>query len=126
MRSLYLKSTEDTPEIYFNVEEDKYVISGRSLPENVIEFYKPVFLWLDDFNKFPMDTSEAVFIFKLYYFNTASSKVVQDLIVYLDKLYRNGKHVKIMWYFDTDDEDIIDSGNEFQEMVSLPFEMLPY
>ncbi len=126
MKTLYLKGTEDTPEIIFNTEEDTYVISGRSLPENVIEFYKPVFSWLDEFTEVPNNANEKAFIFKLYYFNTASSKVIQDIIMQLDNMFHSGKNIKIVWYFDTDDEDIIDTGNEFKEMVALPFEMLPY
>lgn len=125
MEALYIKGTEDTPEIKFDLTGADFTLSGKSLPENVIAFYKPVLDWIDEFGKLSI-TDESTFVFKLYYFNTASSKVIQEIILLLNKLFENGRQIKILWYFDTDDEDIIDAGREYKEMVSLPFEMLPY
>ena len=71
MINLAIAGTEDTPKILFDHEQEKYEISGRSLPEDVLSFYQPVLEWFDTFSK---SASKGLKLeIKLEYFNTASS-----------------------------------------------------
>ena len=49
MEALHIVSTEETPEVHFDVENKKFSISGKSLPEDSVAFYAPVFDWLQQF-----------------------------------------------------------------------------
>ena len=52
-------------------EKNIFEISGKSLPEDVVDFYQPLLDWLNKYRSTPNPKTE--FTFKLMYFNTASS-----------------------------------------------------
>lgn len=118
MDALRISKTEDTPEITLDKSAGKFEISGRSLPEDSVEFYSPVFQWLAAYEKDPNPTTE--FVFKLDYLNTASSKMMQDILSALEKI----SGVKVVWYFYEDDEDMEEMGQELSELVEIPFEYI--
>lgn len=95
-------------------------MSGRSLPEDSVEFYTPVFQWLKQYATEPNATTE--FVFKLEYTNTASSKMVQDILGALEKI----KGVTITWYYLKDDEDMEGMGHDLSELVEIPFKFKTY
>jgi hypothetical protein len=120
MEILNLKGTEDTPTILLDKKNGIFEISGRSLPEDSAEFYKPVIEWINTYAKEANPTTE--FTLKLEYFNTASSKLILDVLSALEDI----KGMKIIWYFHDDDEDMEEAGQEFSELVEIPFEFKTY
>lgn len=124
MEPLNIKASHDTPRVILDPENDIFEISGKSLPEDVVRFYRPILAWLDAYNSDPGRKTD--FIFKYVYFNTATAKLVQDIMFRLEKLYESGHPVRILWYYERDDEDMYDLGLEFKENVNLPFEVIGY
>ncbi len=124
MERLDIKATNDTPRVLFDPDNNLFEISGRSLPEDVVTFYQPVLDWLDDYTLSPLKKTD--FVFKYIYFNTATSKLVQDILNVLEHIPEKGAEVKILWYYEQDDEDMLDLGMEFQENINIPFEIIPY
>lgn len=120
MESLFITSTEDTPEINFNYKENTFVISERSLPENAIEFYEPVIEWLNNYIQNAHD--KTVFNFKLEYFNTASAKQIAKVILILEKLSKT-KEVLVNWHYNKDDTDMYASGVRFSKLINIPFQL---
>jgi hypothetical protein len=120
MDTLYIEGTDETPRIMLDSRNGVFEISGRSLPEDAAEFYQPIFDWLRKYLEHP--NQETNFVFKLDYFNTASSKFIQDILAFLE----SGKGVRITWCFQEDDEDLEESGRNFSELVELPFEFVSY
>jgi hypothetical protein len=94
------------------------------MPENVAEFYEPVITWLEKYKEKPL--SKMFFDFKMEYFNTASSKLILDLLFKLEGIKENGSDVTINWYFPEDDDDLEEAGNEYSEIVNIPFNYIPY
>jgi hypothetical protein len=124
MESLEIKATNDTPRVILDPDNEIFEISGRSLPEDVVSFYQQVLDWLDRYALHPIARTE--FVFKYLYFNTATSKLVQDMLFKLEHLAEGGHEVVVLWYFEQDDEDMYDIGVEFKENVNLPFELIGY
>lgn len=124
MDILDIKATNDTPRVMFDPDNEIFEISGRSLPEDVVTFYQPVIDWLDEYKLLPNEKTE--FVFKYIYFNTATSKLVQDILLRLEYINENGGDVRVIWYFELDDEDMHDLGEEFKEYIDIPFELVPY
>jgi len=124
MNPLDIKGTNDTPRILFDPDNDIFEITGRSLPEDVVTFYQPVLEWLDEYSHHPNERTE--FIFKLIYFNTATSKLIQDILSKLENIYQKGYDVKVIWFYEKDDEDMKELGEEFKEYVEIPFEIVSY
>lgn len=120
MEILNLEGTEDTPKILLDKGNGIFEISGRSLPEDSTDFYQPVLDWIETYAEDPNSTTE--FAFKLEYFNTASSKLILDVLMALEDI----DGMKIIWYFDEDDEDMEEAGEEFSELVEVPFEFKTY
>ena len=124
MKSLDIKGTNDTPKVILDKKNDMFEISGRSLPEDVVSFYKPIIDWLEEYKNDPLEYTE--FVFRFIYFNTATSKLVQDIIFKLEELYEAGNNVQVMWFYEEDDEDMQDVGEEFMEICDVPFELMGY
>jgi hypothetical protein len=124
MEPLDIKATNDTPRVLLDPENNLFEISGRSLPEDVVSFYQPILDWLDDYLLNPLPKTE--FVFKYIYFNTATSKLVQDILIKLEHLQEAGFEVQVIWYYEQDDEDMLDLGMEFKENVNIPFEIIEY
>ena len=124
METLDIKATSDTPRVIMDPHNDIFEISGRSLPEDVVIFYQPVLDWLEEYKSSP--NKDTLFVFKYVYFNTATSKLIQDILLTLESLYEAGNSVKVLWYHERDDEDMYDLGLEFKENVSIPFDIIAY
>jgi hypothetical protein len=116
MEALWIPKTDETPEVILDKTKDIFQISGRSLPEDSVEFYKPVFLWIQRYSEIARESTSLEL--RLEYVNTASSKIVQDLLLAFEKI----KGTKIIWHYLEDDEDMKDMGHELSELVDIPFE----
>ncbi len=123
MNDLLVEGTPKTPHISFIAEKGALQISGRSIPENSIDFYQSVYNWLDEYSKQP---SKATTIkIQLEYFNTSSSKCVLDVFRKLESLQKSGKsEVSVMWMYEEEDEDMMEAGDDYSAIVSLPFQIL--
>ncbi len=124
MEVIKIMGTDDTPNVILDPENDIFEISGRSLPEDVSAFYEPILNWLDEYANNAKE--KTVFSFKLVYFNTASSKMLLDVLMKLEEMYENGLDILIKWYFPEDDEDMEEAGEEYADIVDVPFEQLSY
>ncbi|MFP4046398.1 MAG: DUF1987 domain-containing protein [Bacteroidota bacterium] len=124
MEVIKIKGTDDTPNVILDKDNEIFEISGRSLPEDVTTFYEPILNWLDEYAENP--NSKTVFSFKLVYFNTASSKLLLDILMKLEELHENGNDVLIKWYYPEDDEDMEEAGEEYADIVDIPFEQVSY
>lgn len=123
MKTLEIPATQDTPKVIFDKEKEKFEISGLSLPEDAVGFYKPIINWLEEYSKTP--NPNTIFNLQLEYFNTASSKQIIQILLFLEKLNDKSK-VKIKWHFKDIDEDMKDLGEEYSEIIKVPFELIEY
>jgi hypothetical protein len=124
METLDIRATNDTPKVLLDKENQIFEISGRSLPEDVVRFYQPILDWLDEYKEEALDSTE--FVFKYVYFNTATSKLVQDILIKLEEIHEAGHQVQVLWFYEEEDEDMLDQGEEFKENLELPFEIIGY
>lgn len=120
MEKLLLEGSESTPHVILDQKSGVFEISGRSLPSEAREVYEPVLRWINKYAEHPNPVTE--FVFKLEYINTGSSKMLLDLFFALQKI--NG--ARVSWCFLEDDEDMEETGEEFAELVKLPFELKAY
>jgi len=124
MEALDIQGTNDTPKVILDPANNIFEISGRSLPEDVVSFYRPVLDWLEDYKSEPLEYTE--FVFRYIYFNTATSKLIQDILIKLEELFEASNNVQVMWFYEEEDEDMQDAGEEFMENTDVPFELIGY
>lgn len=116
MRKFELKEAVTTPYVLLNADTGEIKIEGRSIPENVIDFYYPILSWINDYVKEPKDTTTVSF--KLEYFNTSSSKRLFDIMKKVETIaLQPEKKVIINWYYEEDDEDIYFAGSDYKALI---------
>lgn len=122
MKDLIIKGEAKTPTVNFNFENGSLLISGRSIPENSVEFYEPIIDWLDEYKS---SKGEGLKMdIKLEYFNTSSSKCILDLFKKLEELNEAKKAIAVQWYFEEDDEDMEEAGQDFQAIINISMELI--
>jgi hypothetical protein len=122
MEVIKILGTDDTPAVILDSANNNFELSGRSLPEDVAAFYNPILEWLDKYIQNP--NPKTVFQFKLIYFNTASSKLLLDILMKLEELHNEGKDTLVKWFYPEDDEDMKEAGEEYADIVDVPFEQI--
>ena len=121
MSNLIINDSIKTPTIVFDIT-GILEIKGKSIPENSLEFYRPVYEWLDIYSQSPAPKTELKI--SLEYFNTSSSKCLLDILRRLETINLSGKSaVKVLWFYDADDEDMMEAGEDYQALVKVPFEL---
>lgn len=125
MEKFYIEGKEFVPEILFDPETNQLEISGDSYHEYTYEFFEPVFKWLEGYLKTP--GNDIIMNFWMSYFNTASSKCFYDLIEMLQDYHEKGKgKVTINWYYQENDEDMKETGEDFILDSGFPIHLISY
>jgi len=119
--SLKLEPTEDTPLIDFDVTTGIFKVTGRALPENAHDFFKPIEDWLAEYAENPCETT--VVEMRIDYFNSAATRYIFNLLMSFEDLVDAGNDAKIVWYCKEGDDMIEAKGEEFESMLEVPFEM---
>jgi hypothetical protein len=125
MEKYSINGTSNTPDINFDLEKGELTISGRSIPENSIEFYNPLFAALDKYLSDPNPKNATILNIQLEYYNSSSSACLLSVFKKLEKFNKGkGSPVTINWIYEENDEDILAAGKNFEGMVDLPFKMI--
>jgi hypothetical protein len=124
MKDLVIIGNKQKPDLVFSATTGDLRISGQSLPENANLLYSPVLEWIEEYSKTP--AKKTVFSLKMKYYNTASSKMFFSIIKSLNLLFKAGSDIEIEWHFQDDDEDMLDAGEYFRDLVDIPFKFISY
>ncbi len=122
MENLTLEGSAKTPTISFDASSGKLELRGRSIPENSVEFYKPLNEWIESYGTAPASATSVDV--KLEYFNTSSSKCILDLFKKLEAISGDKTTVTVNWHFEVDDEDMEEAGQDYKAIIGLPFNII--
>jgi SiaC family regulatory phosphoprotein len=122
MENYSIEGTPKTPTITFDTDKGHLEIKGRSIPENSIEFYRPLVENLEKYSGSAKPSTNVVIA--LEYFNTSSSKCILDVFKKLENIHKNGSAVTINWHYEEDDEDMLEAGEDYQAIINVPFKMV--
>lgn len=122
MAPLQLEGTPKTPHVNFDPETGLLELKGRSIPENSIDFYKPLIDWIDQYGRTPR--SRSALHVQLEYFNTSSSKCILDVFKKLEMIRAAGNEVTVLWHYEADDEDMLEAGEDYAGIINVPFKMI--
>jgi hypothetical protein len=124
MDNLRISRTKYTFEVNLDAKRGMMEMSGSSYPENAVDFFQPIFEWLEEYvseakKKLTMNA-------RFDYLDTSSTKCVSDIFEILENYSKNGGDVRVNWYYDEDDGDILEMGKEFAEDIELPIHFIVY
>ncbi len=130
MRKLFIEAKDYLPGILFDPDQDRFEITGKSRPENIKSYFDPIFNWLDDFfqpseffNKYSI-TKPFILKFEVDYFNSTSAKMFFSIIKKLRFLQDESIPFEIHWYYDKDDEDTKENGEDMAEETGYEIKLI--
>jgi len=122
MENLRIDSTIKTPEIDFDAGKQHLKISGRAIPENPEEFFSGVIQWIKAY--FESKRELTTVDIQLEYINSGSSKFILDFLHLLQEMHKKGNKCKVKWYYEEDDEAVLELGKHYQSILDLDFSLV--
>lgn len=122
MENIMLEGSPKTPTVNFDSATGNLEIKGRSIPENSIEFYKPLLDWITSYSVSP--AANTTVNIQLEYFNTSSSKCILDVFKKLEVIKNGGNAIIINWHYEEDDEDMLEAGEDYEAIIGIDFKMI--
>jgi hypothetical protein len=116
MELVSLESTRKTPNVLLD-PSGRIRIGGRSIPEDASKFYDNVLNWVLDYCHTPSDST--VVDIELEYFNSGSAKFIMQILRELSELLAEGRALKVNWYYEEGDDDILERGEYYSSILDL-------
>ena len=123
MESYKVNRTNNTPHIYLDIEKRIFEIKGPSYSEDIADVYTPVIKWVEDV----VLKLEGELICELYFdvLNSVAHKKIFQILILLSNHALEGKKIRVNWYFDDDDEDIQEMGEDLIDLINIPLKLIP-
>ena len=122
INNLFIEATNSTPLIDF--KEGILLIKGQSYSENPMLFYQPIINWLK--NYFNVYEGETIVSLDLIYYNTSSAKFIVSIFDIFENANNNNQNIILNWYYDEENINILESGQDFKEEVTFEFNIISY
>jgi hypothetical protein len=122
--SVSIQGTSETPEIKLDKNEGIIKFSGRSMPEDAKSFYNPLKQWIEQYSQNPKQGTKVIFAYE--YFNTASSKMVMEVIECVKKIQEKDPDMVVEWHYMEDDDDMLEAGEDYSDITGIEFEYFSY
>ena len=121
---VFIQGTSENPEIQLNKNNGEIKFSGRSMPEDAKGFYNPLKEWIKNYSNDPKQGTKVIFAYE--YFNTASSKMIMELIETVKMIGEKDPDLRVEWHYLEDDDDMLEAGEDYSDITGLDFEYFSY
>src|SRR5664280_320226 len=118
---IHILPTGNTPEFIFN-PEGIIKIKGRGLFENNTEVTGQILNWIDEYLRNPVEITYVILAFE--YLNSGSTLIIVSILRKLSQVIRQPKKLLIQWYYEEDDEDIIERGEYISSTLDIAIEFI--
>ena len=115
MEKFIQTKTDKTPSILLDAKEGLIEIKGRSIPENSVTFYMPMFEWLREYSE--AANKQTTVHIQFEYYNTDTSRCILELMKRLNIISEKGSQVVLNWYYEEGDQDMLEAGEDYKSMV---------
>lgn len=130
MKNYIQEGTDSSLYINFNCESNHLIVSGESRPENCSLFFNPLLEWMKEYKDYLASSSANTNVtvsFKIDYFNSTSAKFLTDLFLLLKEIKAlKNVDLTVEWHYKSIDEEILESGEDFQEIAGVKLDFLPF
>lgn len=117
-----IKETQFTPAVVILYKDHRVAITGQSRLEDPAPFYDQLSAFLDE--SIQEFKTHLTIDFRLNYLNSSSSKCLFHMLKGLQTRFQGKKLITINWFADRDDDSMIEAGEVFQSLLSIPFNVL--
>ena len=122
MEPLFIDKTFSTPLVRFVSESHSLLIEGRVIPEDANTVFAPIANWIEKY--FSEGNKKIKIIFRLYYYNTSSSKRIVQLLKRMNELCSEDREISAVWEYEEGDDDCMRDGEDYKGMVKFPLEIV--
>ncbi len=118
-----ISPSKNTPEVILD-PKGTIKLSGRLIPENAEDFFKPIEEWINEYFKNPAEITKVEICIE--YINSAGTKYLLDIIRKITHVHlkKNDKKFVIYWYYNDEDEDMLEKGSFFSSDLDVPFNFI--
>lgn len=117
-----IKETLFTPSVRVIEKDHRIVISGQSRLEDPTPFYEELIAFLEEhINEVKTHLS---IDFVLNYMNSSSSKWLFHILKGLQNRFNGKKIITVNWFYDSDDDSMLEAGEVFQSLLHMPFNLV--
>jgi hypothetical protein len=114
---LYILPTENTPEFLFR-PDGMIRIKGRGLFQNKTEVIEQIITWIDEYLSNPAHETYVTIAFE--YLNSFSTTILVSILRNLSKVILKSEQLVVQWYYEEDDEDILERGEYIESTFNIP------
>ena len=122
MKRISLRATLKTPLINFDPEKGLIEIKGKSIPEYAEIFYRHLIDWIREYSQNPQAITTVNL--QLEYINTDTKKLILEMGELFSAMHNKGKKIDVNWYYENDDEGMLETGEEYAEMAGMPYNFI--
>jgi hypothetical protein len=119
---LHILPTDRTPEVLFD-PGGNLRIKGRGFRTDVDNIPAEMISWIDRYVLDPAAETTVHIAFE--YMNSASTRALMDVLKSLTVLKLKSRKLNIKWYYEIDDQDILERGEFIENSLNIPIEFIP-
>ncbi|HLP74910.1 MAG TPA: SiaC family regulatory phosphoprotein [Bacteroidales bacterium] len=116
---VHIAPTNNTPEVLLNAG-GVVKIFGRAIDESRTKFSDQMMTWIDSYILDPADKTEVTIA--LEYLNSFNSIYLSSVLRKLALVNEKMKTLKVKWYIEEDDEDLLERAEYIASTFSIPIE----
>lgn len=118
----HILPTAKTPEVLFDAE-GTLSIKGRAMALNRTAPSEKLLDCIDRYLQNPARTTTITI--SLEYLNSFGTQIIVAIIRKLSVVTKEGKILLVKWYYDEEDDDILERGHHIAETFDVPIEFIP-
>ncbi len=121
MEEIRYKSSDNSPEIVLS-PDGNILIRGRGFMQNSTDIPQKISDWIDEYIKDPDDTTCLILAYE--YLNSFNTMMLTGFLRKLLTVLELNKNLKVKWYYEEGDNDILERGENISLALKIPFEFI--
>jgi SiaC family regulatory phosphoprotein len=118
---IHILPTDNTPEFLFG-PDGMLKIRGRGLYGNKTKETEQLMNWIDEYLLNPAEITYLTIAFE--YLNSFSTTVLVTIMRKLSQVILKSGKLVIQWYYENEDEDILERGEYISSTFNIPIEFI--
>ena len=118
--NLFIKEGKNTPKVVGNTNLSELIFKGNSYPENVLQFYTPIFNWIEELKN---EKDEITVDCQFYYIASSSVIAFLKLLQKVESTF-DEENIKFIWKYEEGDDDIKKIGQDYSTILNTPIEII--
>ena len=118
---IHILPTDNTPEFLFRPDGIIKII-GRGLIGNKSEVTEQIGIWIDEYVTKPAETTYVIIAFE--YLNSFCTTILVSILRKFSQVLLHSGKLVIQWYYEEDDEDMLEAGEDYESIIRVPFKMI--